>query len=83
MASQARQMAADGLGRSLDCSDAQGVSDRLQPTSRRRPSDENKLGIAQADWGGLTGNPRWQTPWAKMARAMSGITTIETMLERS
>ena len=26
MASQARQMAADGLGRSLDCSDAQGVS---------------------------------------------------------
>jgi hypothetical protein len=36
------------------------------------PSDENKLGIDQADWGGLTGNPRWQTPWAKMARAMSG-----------
>jgi len=31
MASQARQMAADGLGRSLDCSDAQGVSARLQP----------------------------------------------------
>jgi hypothetical protein len=30
MASQARQMAADGLGRSLDCSDAQGVSARLQ-----------------------------------------------------
>ena len=31
MAPQARQMAADGLGRSLDCSDAQGVSARLQP----------------------------------------------------
>ena len=31
MTSQARQMAADGLGRSLDCSDAQGVSARLQP----------------------------------------------------
>ena len=31
MASQARQMAADGHGRSLDCSDAQGVSTRLQP----------------------------------------------------
>ena len=31
MASQARQMAADGLGRSLDCSDAQGVSACLQP----------------------------------------------------
>ena len=31
MASQARQMAADGLGRSPDCSDAQGVSARLQP----------------------------------------------------
>ena len=30
MAPQARQMAADGLGRSLDCSDAQGVSARLQ-----------------------------------------------------
>ena len=25
------QMGADGLGRSLDCSDAQGVSARLQP----------------------------------------------------
>ena len=31
MASQARQMAADGLGRSLDCSDALVVSARLQP----------------------------------------------------
>jgi len=31
MVPQARQMAADGLGRSLDCSDAQGVSARLQP----------------------------------------------------
>ena len=31
MAPQARQMAADGHGRSLDCSDAQGVSGRLQP----------------------------------------------------
>ena len=31
MAPQARQMAADGLGRSLDCSDAQGVSAALQP----------------------------------------------------
>ena len=30
MAPQARQMAADGHGRSLDCSDAQGVSARLQ-----------------------------------------------------
>ena len=30
MAPQARQMGADGLGRSLDCSDAQGVSGRLQ-----------------------------------------------------
>ena len=32
MASQARQMAADGLGRSLDCSDAQGVSARPPTT---------------------------------------------------
>ena len=31
MAPQARQMGADGHGRSLDCSDAQGVSARLQP----------------------------------------------------
>ena len=31
LAPQARQMAADGLGRSLDGSDAQGVSARLQP----------------------------------------------------
>jgi hypothetical protein len=31
MAPQARQMAADGHGRSLDCSVAQGVSARLQP----------------------------------------------------
>ena len=31
MVPQARQMAADGHGRSLDCSDAQGVSARLQP----------------------------------------------------
>ena len=31
VAPQARQMAADGHGRSLDCSDAQGVSARLQP----------------------------------------------------
>ena len=31
MAPQARQMAADGLGRSPDCSDAQGVSACLQP----------------------------------------------------
>ena len=30
VAPQARQMGADGLGRSLDCSDAQGVSARLQ-----------------------------------------------------
>ena len=30
MAPQARQMAADGHGRSLDCSVAQGVSGRLQ-----------------------------------------------------
>ena len=30
VAPQARQMGADGLGRSLDCSDAQGVSGRLQ-----------------------------------------------------
>ena len=30
MAPQARQMAADGHGRSLDCSVAQGVSARLQ-----------------------------------------------------
>ena len=30
VAPQARQMAADGHGRSLDCSDAQGVSARLQ-----------------------------------------------------
>ena len=31
MAPQARQMAADGHGRSLDCSDALVVSARLQP----------------------------------------------------
>ena len=31
VAPQARQMGADGHGRSLDCSDAQGVSARLQP----------------------------------------------------
>ena len=39
--------------------------------SATAPSDANLLNIDTADWGGGR-NPRQHTPWAKMARAMSG-----------